>query len=182
MQAKLVEQERLAGEPAGQEAGASERGGRVRGHGAVVEAERRAQRQSHFRRHVRVRAAHVDERAALLGVVVGDQLCHRHVVGRRVVRGDRLQRRRDPTMLAQEVERLVDLVERSQAEEVHLFIRRLIGEVSGNAAANTVRVLYGGSVTPENIDSLMKEPDIDGALVGGASLKTESFARIINFL
>ncbi|MDH4101380.1 MAG: triose-phosphate isomerase [Nitrospirota bacterium] len=68
-----------------------------------------------------------------------------------------------------------------QAEEVHRFIRRLVAEVFGKAAAEKVRILYGGSVTPENIDDLMKEADIDGALVGGASLKPESFARIINF-
>ena len=49
----------------------------------------------------------------------------------------------------------------------------------GRDAAEQTRILYGGSVTPENIDSLMSKPDIDGALVGGASLKAESFARIV---
>lgn len=69
----------------------------------------------------------------------------------------------------------------AQAQEVHQFIRRIIAEVYGKTPAERMRILYGGSVTPENIDDLMREPDIDGALVGGASLKAESFARIINF-
>merc|ERR1712238_593065 len=47
--------------------------------------------------------------------------------------------------------------------------------------ANSVRILYGGSVTPDSVDSLMAKPDIDGALVGGASLDSEKFGRIINF-
>jgi triosephosphate isomerase len=48
-------------------------------------------------------------------------------------------------------------------------------------AADSIRVLYGGSVTPESVDDLMSQPDIDGALVGGASLDSGKFARIINF-
>ena len=47
--------------------------------------------------------------------------------------------------------------------------------------AATTRILYGGSVKPDNIDDLMAQPDIDGALVGGAALKAESFARIVHF-
>ena len=47
--------------------------------------------------------------------------------------------------------------------------------------ADNVRILYGGSVTPESVDELMSQPDIDGALVGGASLDSEKFGRIINF-
>jgi triosephosphate isomerase len=47
--------------------------------------------------------------------------------------------------------------------------------------ANKVRILYGGSVTPESVDELMSQPDIDGALVGGASLDSAKFGRIINF-
>lgn len=47
--------------------------------------------------------------------------------------------------------------------------------------ADSVRILYGGSVTPESVDELMSQPDIDGALVGGASLDSEKFGRIINF-
>jgi len=63
-----------------------------------------------------------------------------------------------------------------QAQEVHRLIRNLLPEVLGTAA---IRILYGGSVTPENAQILMSEPDIDGALVGGASLKAASFLPII---
>jgi triosephosphate isomerase (TIM) len=51
----------------------------------------------------------------------------------------------------------------------------------GQEAADKIRILYGGSVTPESVDELMAQPDIDGALVGGASLDAGKFARIINF-
>lgn len=67
-----------------------------------------------------------------------------------------------------------------QAEEVHQLIRSLIAQNTG-AAARTIRILYGGSVKPDNIDALMAQPDIDGALVGGASLKADSFVRIVRF-
>lgn len=66
-----------------------------------------------------------------------------------------------------------------QAQEVHLFIRTLIGKLFGDKVAEEMRILYGGSVKPENIASLMAKPDIDGALVGGASLKADSFAAIV---
>jgi triosephosphate isomerase len=65
-----------------------------------------------------------------------------------------------------------------QAEEVHASIRDALGRRFGAAAAEQVRVIYGGSVTADNVDSLLSRPDIDGALVGGASLKADSFARI----
>ncbi len=68
-----------------------------------------------------------------------------------------------------------------QANEVHVFIRGIIGNAYGRGVADAVRIQYGGSVTPENIASLMAMPDIDGALVGGASLKPESFAAIVKF-
>jgi len=68
-----------------------------------------------------------------------------------------------------------------QANEVHAFIRETITQKFGKDSANDLRILYGGSVTPENIDSLMLQDGIDGVLVGGASLKLESFLRIINF-
>jgi triosephosphate isomerase len=61
-----------------------------------------------------------------------------------------------------------------QAQEVHRFIREWIASTFNTGTANQVRILYGGSVKPENISDLMTEPDIDGALVGGASLKAES--------
>jgi len=68
-----------------------------------------------------------------------------------------------------------------QAQEAHAFIRRQIGAVLGEPLARSTRILYGGSVTPDNIDALMAQPDVDGALVGGASLKAPSFLRIIRF-
>ena len=67
------------------------------------------------------------------------------------------------------------------AQEVHSYLRQLTIEMFNRSASDNVRLLYGGSVKPENISSLMVEKDIDGVLVGGASLKVESFAKIINF-
>ncbi len=69
----------------------------------------------------------------------------------------------------------------SQAQEVHGYIRDWIKENFGKEVSENIRILYGGSVKPENIDELMAERDIDGVLVGGASLKAESFLRIIRF-
>lgn len=69
----------------------------------------------------------------------------------------------------------------SQAQEVHAFIRQLIARMFGQPVADAVRILYGGSVKPDNVKCLMTQPDIDGALVGGASLKAESFAAIAAF-
>ena len=68
-----------------------------------------------------------------------------------------------------------------QAQEMHAFIRRTLEETQGKEIAESVRILYGGSVKPENIKELMNEADIDGALVGGASLEAESFAKIVNY-
>ncbi len=68
-----------------------------------------------------------------------------------------------------------------QAQQMHSFIRRWILLKFGSEAAGNLRILYGGSVKPENISDLMHEDDIDGALVGGASLEAESFARIVNY-
>ncbi|RLB67723.1 MAG: triose-phosphate isomerase [Deltaproteobacteria bacterium] len=68
-----------------------------------------------------------------------------------------------------------------QAQEAHAFIRALLTELSDKKTADATRILYGGSVKPGNVDGLMNQPDVDGALVGGASLKAEDFARIINF-
>jgi len=66
-----------------------------------------------------------------------------------------------------------------QAQEVHAHIRRRISEMTGTAAAARFRILYGGSVTPENIDALISCADVDGVLVGGASLKADKFSRIV---
>ncbi|HZN09525.1 MAG TPA: triose-phosphate isomerase [Pyrinomonadaceae bacterium] len=68
-----------------------------------------------------------------------------------------------------------------QAQEMHAFIRRVFADRHSVAAADALRVLYGGSVKPDNIVGLMDQADIDGALVGGASLKAESFAQIVNY-
>jgi triosephosphate isomerase len=69
----------------------------------------------------------------------------------------------------------------TQAQQMHAFIRQWISQTFDSNAANDLRILYGGSVKPENISELMGEADIDGALVGGASLEAESFSRIVNF-
>jgi len=66
-----------------------------------------------------------------------------------------------------------------QAEQMHSYIRRLLNERYGQDIANKVSILYGGSVKPENTAQLMSKPNVDGALVGGASLKAESFSQIV---
>jgi triosephosphate isomerase (TIM) len=68
-----------------------------------------------------------------------------------------------------------------QAQEMHAFIRSILAEMHGADTANATRILYGGSVKPDNIATLMSQPDVDGALVGGASLEAESFAKIVNY-
>lgn len=69
-----------------------------------------------------------------------------------------------------------------QAQEAHAFIRSVVAGLYDVCAADKMRILYGGSVKPENIKGLMTQPDIDGALVGGASLQADSFAAIVNYL
>jgi len=68
-----------------------------------------------------------------------------------------------------------------QAQEAHAFIRKLLATIYEKDIASQIRILYGGSVVPDNIDTLMGQDDVDGALVGGAALNSESFERIINF-
>ena len=68
-----------------------------------------------------------------------------------------------------------------QAEEVHGEIRAILADLGGTDVAAGMRILYGGSVKPDNIDALMRQPDVDGALVGGASLQAADFARIVRF-
>lgn len=68
-----------------------------------------------------------------------------------------------------------------QAQEAHAFIRKLATDLYEKDIADGLRILYGGSVKPANVDELMAQPDIDGALVGGAALDADSFGRIINF-
>jgi triosephosphate isomerase (TIM) len=67
----------------------------------------------------------------------------------------------------------------AQAEEVHLGLRKIIAERYNSSLAEVVRILYGGSVKPDNAAELLKQPDIDGALVGGASLKVDQFMGIV---
>jgi len=67
-----------------------------------------------------------------------------------------------------------------QAQEVHAYIRELLRKLYNDEIACAIRIQYGGSVKPENVEALMQKPDIDGALVGGASLKVDSFTGIIN--
>jgi triosephosphate isomerase len=67
------------------------------------------------------------------------------------------------------------------SQEVHAFIRGLLGNVLGEKVSEQIRIIYGGSVKPDNVDGLMAMKNINGALVGGASLDAESFTRIVNF-
>ncbi len=66
-----------------------------------------------------------------------------------------------------------------QAQEAHAFIRHILRDMANDATAERVRIQYGGSVKPENARELMSQPDIDGALVGGASLDPRSFVQIV---
>jgi len=66
-----------------------------------------------------------------------------------------------------------------QAQEAHAFIRQTLGDMSDEATAEKIRIQYGGSVKPDNARRLMSQPDIDGALVGGASLDPRIFAQIV---
>ena len=68
-----------------------------------------------------------------------------------------------------------------QAQEVHAFLRNLLGALYGKTLADQVRIQYGGSVNAGNIQTLMLQPDVDGALVGGASLEAASFVQIVSF-
>ena len=69
----------------------------------------------------------------------------------------------------------------ADAQSMHAAIRQVLAEILGSEAASSIRLQYGGSVKPDNVDELMAQPDIDGALVGGASLKADSFLRIVQF-
>lgn len=69
-----------------------------------------------------------------------------------------------------------------QANDMLGFIRKVLADLFGAATAKSIRILYGGSVNPSNIDDLMNQPEIDGVLVGGASLKSDDFLRIMTYL
>ena len=68
------------------------------------------------------------------------------------------------------------------AQNIHSICREILRDMYGTEIADSTRILYGGSVSPDSVDGLMSKPDIDGTLVGGASLKAQSFGRIINFV
>lgn len=70
---------------------------------------------------------------------------------------------------------------KEQAQEVHALIRSLLIELFSESVAQKIRIQYGGSVKPDNIKELMQQPDIDGALVGGASLKADSFIQLVTY-
>jgi len=69
-----------------------------------------------------------------------------------------------------------------QAQEVHAFIRQWLAKNFGPSMAAGIRILYGGSVTPDNFESVAQKPDVDGGLVGGASLKPDSFFKLLEIL
>jgi triosephosphate isomerase len=68
-----------------------------------------------------------------------------------------------------------------QAQEVHHYLRSMLADLFGAPLAQAMRILYGGSVKPDNVKELMSMPDIDGALVGGASLDPDTFSRIVHY-
>jgi triosephosphate isomerase len=69
----------------------------------------------------------------------------------------------------------------AQAQEVHAAARKILEGLAGRAVAQSIRIQYGGSVKADNVDELMSQPDLDGALVGGASLDPDGFSRIVRF-
>ena len=71
--------------------------------------------------------------------------------------------------------------EPSDAESVHKFIREVLAEMFDNETAEAIRIQYGGSVKPDNAKELLTQANIDGALVGGASLKVEPFVGIVKY-
>jgi len=70
---------------------------------------------------------------------------------------------------------------KEQAQDTILFVRKTLADLYGDTVAQTIRIQYGGSMNGKNVDELMAQPDIDGGLIGGASLKAEDFARVVNF-
>jgi len=130
--------------------------------------------------------------AAGLSVIlcVGETLEQREGgIAERVVRGQLMGGLRDLT--ASDLDRIIVAYEPvwaigtgrtatpEQAQEMHAFVRRVFAERHSEEAAGGLRILYGGSVKPDNVEGLMKQPDVDGALVGGASLDPRSFADIV---
>lgn len=140
--------------------------------------------------NARIRAAHGAELFPI--VCVGERLDDRdagraeQVVEAQITRGMR-------NLTASEASRIIIAYEPvwaigtgrtatpETAQQMHSFIRSRVQMLFGSDVADKTRVLYGGSVKPDNISLLMSQPDIDGALVGGASLDAESFASIVNY-
>ena len=125
-------------------------------------------------------------------VCVGETLTEREAGREKIIVGSQLSKGLDGLTVS-DMERIIIAYEPvwaigtgktaspEQAQEMHRFIRTAIAAVHGEQVASSIRILYGGSVKPENIASLMDCADIDGALVGGASLEAESFAQIANY-
>ena len=125
-------------------------------------------------------------------VCVGEQLSERESGGAETVVGDQLSQGLAGLTVA-DTERIIIAYEPvwaigtgktatpEQAQEMHGYIRRTVANSHGEDVAKAMRILYGGSVKPDNIAALMAQDDIDGALVGGASLEAESFASIVNY-
>jgi len=67
-----------------------------------------------------------------------------------------------------------------QAQDMHAFIRKTLADKYGNDVANSMSILYGGSVKPNNAKEIFSKPDVDGGLIGGAALKAEDFFAIVN--
>ena len=67
-----------------------------------------------------------------------------------------------------------------QAQAAHSFIRKRVREMAGDEVADALRIQYGGSVKPSNAEELFEQPDVDGGLIGGASLEADSFVQIVN--
>ncbi len=70
---------------------------------------------------------------------------------------------------------------KEQAQEAHAFVRKVLGQILGKEIADGIRIQYGGSVKPDNVAEIMAQPDVDGALVGGAALNADSFEKIVKF-
>lgn len=150
---------------------------------------RECQQESDILVSAKTKAAHV---AGLKPIVcVGETLTQREanetetVIGRQVegsLAGLDAEQMKD-TVIAYEPVWAIGTGETAtteQAQQVHAFIRGKIGKIHGNEVAQAVRIQYGGSVKPANARELLSQPDIDGALVGGASLEDRSFSDIIN--
>jgi triosephosphate isomerase len=113
-------------------------------------------------------------------VCVGETLTEREAGNAQSVVKTQLEGGLDGLTVA-DTERIIIAYEPVWAQEMHGVIRQSISEVHGKVIADGMRILYGGSVKPENIAELMSQEDVDGALVGGASLEAESFAKIVNY-